>query len=187
MGFERYHVVGHSMGGMIAQIIAATDRDRVLSLTSLCSSAGQAMFRPHPSALAGMQAYLSSYADIDTAVAARVAGLAQAMDHAPPEALYALGEFTRIELERCNCPGGNLRQFWAVAASGERAKLLGKITCPTLAILGGQDKAIPPEIGACLVDLVPNCELHVFKSMGHAITDNEVPFILSKMQASANK
>ena len=172
---DKYHVIGHSMGGMIAQIIAARDAEHVASLTSLASSGGQADFSSIGEAKEGMKPYLTSFPTKEEAAEA-VAAFSAAFS---TDADGIVEEEARLEIakgfERNYSPAGNLRQFWAVMASGDRSELLSTIACPTLAVLGRHDISIPLEIGQRLVELVPNGRLEIIENMSHTLSDVLAP------------
>lgn len=175
----RYHVVGHSMGGMIAQIVAARDSGHVASLTSLASSGGQGDFASVGEAKDGMQPFLTSYPTKERAadaIAAYSSAYFTEEDGVTEEAIRA--EIAK-GFERNYSPAGSLRQFWAVMSSGDRSELLSTITCPTLAILGRHDTSIPPALGKRLVELVPDGRLELVEDMSHSLSDKLAPELLT--------
>ena len=175
LNVSAYHVIGHSMGGMIAQIVAARDAKHVASLTSLASSGGQADFSSIGEAKKGMKPYLTSFTSKEeaaNAIAAYAAAYSTELDGVAEEDIQA--EIVK-EFKRNYCPAGNLRQFWAIMASGDRSDLLSTIACPTLAVLGRHDISIPLEIGKRLVELVPNGHLEIIENMSHSLSDALAP------------
>ena len=173
LSVSNYHIIGHSMGGMIAQIIAARDAEHVASLTSLASSGGQADFSSIGEAKKGMKPYLTSFPtkeEAAKAIAAFSAAFTTEANGAVDDEIWFARSF-----ERNYSPAGNLRQFWAVMASGDRSELLSTISCPTLAVLGRQDISIPLEIGKRLVELVPDSRMEIIENMSHTLSDALAP------------
>ncbi len=161
---ERAHVVGASMGGMIAQTMAIEHPQRLLSLTSVMSTTGEPGFgRSTPAA----QAALLAPAPSDRAgfVAASKSALIwrskRYPEQAEVEALAAAG------YDRCFYPEGNSRQLAAMIASGPRADGLRSLTVPTLVIHGLDDTLIAPSGGERTAELVPDAELLLVPDMGH--------------------
>lgn len=177
-----YHIVGHSMGGMVAQIVAAQDQGRVLSLTSLASSGGQAEFSSIGAAKAGMSTYLTSYPSKEEAAAAIAAYSVEFFGDDVQVSEAEIRHQLLGDFERNYCPAGSLRQFWAVMSSGDRANLLKTIRCPVLAILGRSDTSIPPEIGRRLADLVPGARLEILDAMSHSLSDELAPTLVQLTQ-----
>lgn len=170
-----YHVIGHSMGGMIAQIVAARDVEHVASLTSLASSSGQRDFSSIGKAKEGMKPFLTSFPTTEEAakaLAAYATAFSVGLDGVAEEDIQT--EIVK-GFERNYCPAGNLRQFWAIMASGDRSDLLSTISCPTLAVLGRHDISVPIEIGKRLVELVPNSRLEIIENMSHSLSDALAP------------
>ena len=166
---ERAHVVGRSMGGMIAQIMASEHPDRVLSLTSIMSSTGYpALAGPAPEAMASLtgrgpnpQDDRSGYLDHRVAAARVIASPGYPFD-AEAQRLQASAEF-----DRSYNPAGVARQVAAVGAAGDRRARLRAICGPTLVIHGAQDKLFPLEGGQDTVANIRDAELLVIDGMGH--------------------
>lgn len=169
LGIARVHVVGRSMGGMIAQILASEHADRVLSLTSIMSSTGNPalpqaapdvmamMMRPAPDPAVDPDGFLA----VRLAFARRIAGSAYPFDEAAHRALLL------EEVERCYDPGGTARQIAAMAVAGDRRARLATITAPTLVIHGADDPLIPPACGHDTALSIPNAIYMPIEGMGH--------------------
>ena len=164
LGIDRAHVVGSSMGGMIAQRIAIDSPDRVLSLTSMSSSTGEPECgQPTPEA---QQILLSPRpADRDGYVAAAERDLVWASRrYRDPAALRALAA---ASYDRCYYPAGVPRQLAAMILDGSRADALRTLQVPTLVIHGRDDTAIDPSGGRRTAELVPGARLLLVDDMGH--------------------
>lgn len=166
LGYDSVHLVGASMGGMIAQTIAIEFPHRVRSLTSIMSTTGNnSVGQPDYSVLANLgsppyhdrQAYISWQIKsrkaigsprypLDEKATAQIAGLAWDRDHDPL---------------------GMLRQAAAVIKSGDRTEQLHSVEIPTLVIHGENDKMIDVSGGRATAAAIPNAELVTFEGMGH--------------------
>ncbi|WP_229425040.1 alpha/beta fold hydrolase [Massilia sp. Se16.2.3] len=162
LGVAKAHVVGVSMGGMVAQILAAQHPQRVLSLTSIMSSSGRRGL-PGPSH-AARQALLrrpASPNDIESLIDQAVA-LQQAIGSpAYPTPEKHLRRRAARALRRSHCPAGTMRQMLAVAAASDRSALLQSITVPTPVIHGASDPLVPL---ACGEDVAARCRERVSRS-----------------------
>jgi pimeloyl-ACP methyl ester carboxylesterase len=162
---DRAHVLGASMGGMIAQQLAIERPERVLSLTSMMSTTGEAdIGAPTQEALVALLTpspperapYMEASAGKGLIWASKRYG-----DRARLEALA--GE----SYDRCFYPEGVGRQLGAILATGSRADGLRALDVPTLVIHGRDDTLIAPDGGERTADLVPGARLLMVDDMGH--------------------
>lgn len=178
LGIGRAHVFGISMGGMIAQVLAAGHPDRLLSLTSVMSSSGRkGLPGPTPAAAAALTRETPATASEDDIIAATADDMA--VFGSPGYPLDA-GERLRLAGERIRrsyCPGGVRRQMAAVIASGSRVELLKGITVPTLVIHGADDPLVPLAAGEDTAACIPGARLVVIPGMGHDLPPALVPTI----------
>ena len=169
LGIARAHVVGRSMGGMIAQVLASEHVDRVLSLTSIMSSTGNPslpqaapdvmamMMHPAPEPNVDLDGFLA----VRLAFARRIAGTAYGSDEDAHRALLL------EEAKRCHDPAGPARQIAAMAVAGDRRARLGTITAPALVIHGADDPLILPACGYDTALSIPNAIHKRIEGMGH--------------------
>ncbi len=158
------HIVGASMGGMIVQTMAIEHPTRVLSLTSIMSTTGDAAVgQPDPDAMVS----LLTPAPTDRAVAiaasvetSRVIS-GDLFDEAASRATAA------ESYDRCFHPAGFAFQLVATAASGDRTDGLRTLDVPTLVIHGRQDSLVTLSGGEATAATIPGAELLVFGLMGH--------------------
>jgi pimeloyl-ACP methyl ester carboxylesterase len=165
LAIDRAHVVGASLGGMIAQTIAIEHPERVASLTSVMSTTGDP--------------------DVGAPSAEAIAALLE-----PPPTTFeqladrrvanayiwgSVGLFDDDELRReaatswarQNDPYGVARQLAAILASGSRSEALARLTAPTLVIHGTIDNLVAPSGGERTAEVVPGAELLMIDGMGH--------------------
>jgi pimeloyl-ACP methyl ester carboxylesterase len=167
---EQAHIVGMSMGGMIAQLMAIFYPEKVFSLTSIMSSSG-ARHLPPPSAAANtvlMKAPESN--DLEDVIAF---GMEVNDVIGSPGFRWnhdELKDHVRACVERCYCPEGYLRQYTAVQSSSSRTRELPNITAPTLVIHGLDDLLVSHEAGEDTARLIPNARLELVKGMGHDLS-----------------
>ncbi|GAA2276166.1 alpha/beta hydrolase [Nonomuraea roseoviolacea subsp. roseoviolacea] len=166
LGLESAHLVGASMGGMIAQTVAVGHPGRVRSLTSMMSTTGDPeVGQPSPEALneiAGPPA-LTREEVVERAVkASRVLG-----SPGYPADEEAVRERAGRAYDRDHDELGFLRQAVAVVASGDRTPWLRSLDLPTLVIHGAADRMCDVSGGRATAAAVPGAELVVFDGMGH--------------------
>lgn len=175
LGIARAHVVGLSMGGMIAQLMALDHRERVASLTSIMSTSGNPRL---PQASAKVQLRLIRRPrgrDRDSLIAHGTETwkvLASPKAVPPEDERRALA--TRA-VDRSIYPRGYLHQLLAVLASGSRHRRLPQLRVPTLVIHGEDDPLIPVAAAYELHKLIPQAQLTVLKSMGHDLPAPQLP------------
>lgn len=164
LGIERAHVLGASMGGMIAQTVAVEYPQRILSLTSVMSQTGEPEYgQSTPEAL---EALLTS-PPTDREGYISYSPRWQAW-HSKK---YCSDELSRAaaarDYDRMFYPEGGARQLAAIYASGSRAEALRNLNVPTLIVHGMDDTLIAPTGGQRAAELIPNARLLMLEDMGH--------------------
>jgi len=166
LGFERAHVVGASMGGMIVQQLAIDHPDRLLSVTSIMATTGdRAVGRPEPWALAILMrapAETREQAIADAAAAFRSLG-----SPAYPDTEEFLTAKATALYDRAQYPAGALRHSAAIAASGDRTEALRRVRLPVVVVHGDADPLVNISGGKATADAIPDAELVVIPGMGH--------------------
>ena len=179
LAIPRAHVVGASMGGMIAQVLAAEHPGRVLTLTSIMSSSGnRRVSKPAPHARRALLSRPDAPADPES-VTRHLMGVFGVIGS--PGYPTEQGELrARVErsLKRAHYPRGVLHQLLAVLASGDRRRLLARISAPTLVIHGAADPLVPVAAGRDTARHVRGAELLVIEGMGHDLPAGLVPTLV---------
>lgn len=168
LGVAQAHVVGVSMGGMIAQLVAARHPRKTASLTSIMSSSGNPWLKPpRRDALKMLMSRPPRDADRAAIVAhfARLFRTIGSPDFPTPE--EELRERAGRSLDRAYDPAGVGRQFLAIVASGDRRKRLRRITARTLVIHGAADPLVRPDAGRDTARNIPGARLMMIEGMGH--------------------
>jgi pimeloyl-ACP methyl ester carboxylesterase len=167
LGIGQAHVCGASMGGMIAQHLAARHPQRVRSLTLMMTTSG-ARRLPQPRAHV-RRALLARPADNgQDAVVAHLNHLLHLIGspgYRPDPAEFE--RRLRAAVARAWRPAGTARQLTAVAADGDRTPLLRHITAPTCVIHGRDDPLIPPAAGEDLAHHIAGARIDLVPGMGH--------------------
>jgi pimeloyl-ACP methyl ester carboxylesterase len=165
---ERAHLIGASMGGMIAQTVAGQAPDRVATLTSVMSHTGEpGLPNPH---WRTMGALLVPAPRNEEIYLRRALGVWRILN-GPCIAIDRSRTLEQSEraFHRGVHPAGVVRQLAAIIASPSRAGLLRSLSTPTLVIHGAEDRLIHPEGGRRTAALVPGARLEIIAEMGHAL------------------
>ena len=176
LDINRAHVVGASMGGMIAQIIAAKHPDRVASLTSIMSTSGNRKLPgPRPKVLRHAVFKNRKNFTREQTIEYLIEFFQMNASPAYPITLEERRERITAWLNRSFDPAGTARQFAAMATTPDRTELLGTIKIPTLVIHGAEDPLIPAECGRHTAQCIRNADLHVIPGMGHDLPEQLIP------------
>jgi pimeloyl-ACP methyl ester carboxylesterase len=180
LGVARAHVVGASMGGMIAQIFASRFGGRTLSLTSIMSSSGRrGLPGPTPTARNMLMQGPADPSDRRQVVDHAVATFRAIGSPAFPTPETILRTNVERALARSTNPAGVARQMIAIVASGDRTPLLKNIACPTLVIHGAADPLVPVACGEDTASAIPGATLHVIEGMGHDLPPQLIERLLA--------
>jgi pimeloyl-ACP methyl ester carboxylesterase len=167
LAIPRAHVVGASMGGMIAQHLAVRAPQRVASLTLIMTTSGaRGLPGPRAEVRHALLGRPRSRAEDDiVAHLTHLWGLIGSPTH-PPDP-QRLQQRLRDTVRRAWRPAGTARQLAAVIADGDRTPLLARIACPTTVVHGQQDPLVPVACGHDLAAKIAGAELDVIDGMGH--------------------
>jgi pimeloyl-ACP methyl ester carboxylesterase len=184
LGIESAHVVGASMGGMIAQSMAIGHPSRVRSLTSIMSTTGNPkvgkvrrkllakMARmPEPTRETAVERALEMYQ--------LIAGLERDVERAR--------ELAERSVARSFRPKGTGRQTAAIFASPDRTEALGRVTAPTLVVHGLVDPLVTPSGGIATAKAVPGSRLVMYPEMGHDLPRSRTDEIVGAITRNAER
>jgi pimeloyl-ACP methyl ester carboxylesterase len=186
LGIESAHVVGASMGGMIAQVLGYRHPARVRSLGLIMTGAGKRhLALPRIRVLGAFLAVAprerEAYADHALALFRLIGSPA----HPTPEA--EIRELLLASYDRAHNPAGVIRQLHAVNASGDRSRALREVRAPTVVIHGTADPLVRPISGRALAREIPDAELLMIEGMGHDLPPQLWPRITEALAANADR
>lgn len=188
LGIGRAHVVGASMGGMIAQEVAIKYPERVLSLSSLMSNTGDGKNGlPSPEALMAITSPRGANraeAIERTVNVLRLIG-SPAPEYAPTDE-WRYARATEI-YERSYRPAGGARQAAAIAASPDRTQALGSLRVPVLVMHGDRDPLVDVSGGHATAAAVPGAELIIIPGLGHDLPRPLWPTFVDAIVRNARK
>lgn len=168
LGLESVHIVGATMGGMIAQTVAIEYPERVRSLTSMMSTTGDhSVGQPDYSVLANLGAPPSD--DRQGFIDWQVRSLKAIGSPKYPLDEIAAAENAGLAWDRNHDPLAMLRQAVAVIKSGDRTERLRSLRISTLVIHGQSDKMVDISGGRATAAVIPGAELVTFEGMGHGL------------------
>ena len=176
LGIEKTDVIGASMGGMIAQILAAKYADRVNNLGLLFTSNNQPFLPPpFPKQLFSLLERPKSQ-DENSIV-----------DHSLKlfKVIGSPGHVNQLETmqtarklyQRSYYPAGVLQQFLAILCTGSLLQLDKQIQQPTLVVHGSQDRLLPPGHGKAVAKAIPGAKFELIKGMGHDMPPHFIPHL----------
>jgi pimeloyl-ACP methyl ester carboxylesterase len=186
LGVERGHVVGVSMGGMIAQAMAIRRPERVTSLASVMSTTGERrtgrpklrlwgiLFRRAPRER-------EEYVEYFVRVYHMIGSPSFPVDE------DRLRELAAATYDRGHNPAGTGRQLAAIMASGDRTPQLRLLTVPTVVIHGTDDALVPFSGGKATARAIPNADFVGIPGMGHDLPRQVWPRIIDTVVANATR
>jgi len=186
LGIEEAHIVGASLGGMIAQTMAIDEPERVISLTSIMSATGSREVVDIPDDSLGL---LLTPAPTERS---------EYLDYSANYAIWCsrkyfdadlAREYAAASYDRSYYPDGSGRQIAALLASGDREALLAELQVPTLVVHGRDDRLLLPSFGERTAEIIPGSNFLLLSDMGHDLPEQLWPVvvdaILSHLRNSA--
>ncbi|MFX1449706.1 MAG: alpha/beta hydrolase [Promethearchaeota archaeon] len=185
LNIDKAHILGASMGGMIAQVIAYSHPSRILSLTIIMSTTGNPnlpqakpeimvqFFAPVPSE---REKYIEEMVKRDQLIYGTF-----------PFDKDKAREYRAKEYDRSYYPEGIARQLAAMAVPGNIKPKISAIKAPTLVIHGREDPFNHVEAGKDIATTIPGAKLLILDGMGHSFPSEVMPRIIKELVANSNK
>jgi pimeloyl-ACP methyl ester carboxylesterase len=184
LGIESAHVVGASMGGMIAQTLAIEHPARVRSLVSIMSTTGSR--RVGTPTLKAFGLMLAKAPRSREAYAERIVKTFQVVGSPAYDTDQArLHELAGRMYDRSHNPRGILRQMHAITASGDRTAALRKLSLPATVIHGTSDPLVRPSGGRATARAIPGARLRIVEGMGHDLPRELWPLFIGEIADTA--
>ena len=166
LGIESAHVVGASMGGMIAQVLGYRHPRRVRSLGLIMTGPGKRrLAMPRIRVLSMLLADAPTGREPFAEHVLRIFRLIGSPAYATPE--ERVRELALASYDRARNPTGFIRQLHAINASGDRTRKLRTVRAPTVVIHGAADPLVRPISGRALARAIPGADLVLLSGMGH--------------------
>ncbi len=192
LGIARAHVVGASMGGMIAQNLAVMVPAKVASLTSIMSTTGRRRLPPPTSA--ARRALMTAPArqgDVEGATRRMMKLLRAIGSRTHPADEGYLRALCERHVRRSYHPPGIARQLAAIAASGDRTEIVKRIRAPTLVLHGDEDPLLRPPCGEATARAIREgggaATLEVIRGMGHDLPVPLLPALAASIAAHCSR
>jgi pimeloyl-ACP methyl ester carboxylesterase len=180
------HVVGVSLGGMVAQQLAIAHPERVLSMTSIMSQSGNPdLPGANPAALAKLSAIAPDPGLDREGYIQHQVSLNQALGSpAYPTPAAELRRIAALVADRAYYPAGAARQLAAGRGAPDRRAALRRLALPTLVIHGSDDPLMPPVCGEDVANAVPNAWFLRIAGMGHDLPDQLLDLFVATIAAN---
>jgi pimeloyl-ACP methyl ester carboxylesterase len=187
LGIDSAHVVGLSLGGMIAQCMGLLRPARVRSLGIIMSGPGELWTAlPTPAGLATLMVRPKEISrdGIVTHFVKTWGTLGASPHRTPAERLRVLGG---LSFDRGLNPRGFARQFAAIMGSPPRSKRLRSLKVPTVVLHGAQDPLIPQHAGRMMAAQIPGARLFIIQGMGHDLGPSAWSFAIQALYDNAHR
>jgi len=188
LGIAAAHVVGVSMGGMIAQTLAIEHPTRVLSLTSIMSTTGQpGVGGATEEAMARLVARPGESREERVASSIETSRVIWGDTPQFPFDEELARWRAETSVDRCYYPEGTGRQMLAIRATGDRTEKLRRLSVPTLVIHGTNDPLVQPSGGEATAAAIPGAELLLIEGMGHGVARPAFDTIVTAIDRLASR
>jgi pimeloyl-ACP methyl ester carboxylesterase len=186
LGLESVHVVGISMGGMIAQQLVIDHPARVRSLTSIMSTTGAPQVGQPSQAAAELLLSLNP-SSREEAIESSITASEIIGSPAFPPNEDRLRRMAAEAYDRSREPTGVSRQMGAILASPDRTAALGEVSVPTVVIHGTADPLVNPTGGQATATAIPGAKLVMIEGMGHDLPEQVWGQVLAEIDENAGK
>lgn len=184
VGAPRAHIVGASMGGMIAQELAIKHPERVRSLCSIMSTTGErSVGQPSQAAMAAL--LLPAAADREGAIERGVTVLKVISSPGYPPTEEWMRDRIGDAFDRAYHPAGGARQLAAIVASPDRTEALRALSVPTIVLHGEDDQLVDVSGGKATAAAIPGAELVLFPGLGHDLPEALWPAFADAIERNA--
>ncbi len=184
LGIESAHLVGASMGGMIAQTVAIQRPERVRSLVSIMSTTGNRWVgMPAYRALGTLFAKPGKGREAAIEHSVRVFKIIGSPDYPMDEERFR--ELAGASYDRSHSRAGIARQLHAITASGDRTPELERLRLPAAVLHGSRDPLIRPAAGRATARAIRDSRLRIFEGMGHDLPRELWPDFVEEIAATA--
>jgi pimeloyl-ACP methyl ester carboxylesterase len=188
LGVARAHIAGASMGGMIAQLVAANHPERALSLTSIMSTTGNpALPQAKPEAMEVLMSPAAPAGDWEAIAARGIKAWNTIGSPGYRTDEKTLREWVLRDAKRSFYPAGVARQMAAIVANGDRREKLKNIRIPAVVLHGADDPLVPVEGGKDTAASIPGAELRIVPGMGHDFPISLVGTFADAITAAASR
>ncbi|HAC59827.1 MAG: alpha/beta hydrolase [Parvibaculum sp.] len=187
LGVKQAHIAGASMGGMIAQLVAANHPERTLSLTSIMSTTGNPEVpQGKPEAMAVLMTPAPE-GDIPAAIERGILAWNTIGSPGYRTDDETLRQWVTRDVNRSLYPVGTARQMAAIVANGDRREKLKNIKVPAVVLHGVDDPLVPVEGGRDTAKSIPGAELREVPGMGHDFPLALVDTFADAIEAAAKR
>jgi pimeloyl-ACP methyl ester carboxylesterase len=184
LGFDSAHVVGASMGGMVAQTAAIEHPERVRSLVSIMANTGS-RWTGMPSRRAMAVLLAPPPHSREEAVARTLRTFRVIGSPGYPFDQDRLRDIAGRSYDRGHSSAGVLRQLHAITASGDRTQALHAVRAPTTVIHGNRDPLVRPAGGRATARAIPGARLRIIDGMGHDLPRRLWPVFAEEIATNA--
>jgi pimeloyl-ACP methyl ester carboxylesterase len=186
LNLAEVHVVGASMGGMIAQLMAIHYPQRVKTLTSIMSTTGNKKLSAIDKNIRDTLAQKPASEDYQDWMHYHVKKWQVIGSPGYPSSDTYLHHYVESMLQRGITAKGTLRQLLAILAAGNRDNALSKLDIPSLVIHGDRDGLVNVAGGKATANAIPNAKLKIYPGMGHDFPAELIPSIVDDIIDHAN-
>jgi pimeloyl-ACP methyl ester carboxylesterase len=186
LNLDEVHVVGASMGGMIAQLLAIHHPQRVKTLTSIMSTTGYKKLPPIEKNIRQTLAHTPASKEYQDRKAYHIKKWQVIGSPDYPTSDEDMDLYVDSMLQRGITAKGTMRQMLAIMAAGNREGELSKLTTPSLVIHGDRDGLVNLAGGKATANAIPNAKLKIYPGMGHDFPAQLIPNIVDDIIDHAN-